>query len=76
MQDVRIETRELKGRRLWLVHMGKRAVSFHEELAARTFAAQLHMRLGWLREQAQAENFASRPPELSSSPPGFPLARE
>lgn len=36
--------------------MGRRALTFHEELSARTFAAQLHMRLSWLRQQAMQEN--------------------
>lgn len=52
MQDVQIETREREGRPEWLVRIGRRALSFREELAARTFAAQLHTRLSWLREQA------------------------
>jgi hypothetical protein len=52
MADVRIEVLERHGRRLWQVRVGRRALTFHEELAARAFAAQLQMRLGWL-DQAQ-----------------------
>ncbi|MDG1582396.1 hypothetical protein [Pseudomonas sp. GOM6] len=47
--DVRIEQRNGK----WLVSLGRRKLSFHEELAARTFAAQLHQRFAWLQQQAQ-----------------------
>ena len=47
MAEVRIELIERQGRRLWQVRIGRRALTFHEELAARTFAAQLHMRLRW-----------------------------
>ncbi|MGE8360165.1 MAG: hypothetical protein ACN6P4_09260 [Pseudomonas sp.] len=32
--------------------MGRRAVIFHDEQAARAFAAQLHMRLNWFQDQA------------------------
>ena len=35
--------------------MGQRGLTFHEELAARAFAAQLHLRLLWLRKSAEAE---------------------
>ncbi|MDM8350234.1 hypothetical protein P8H27_15245 [Pseudomonas sp. sp1636] len=54
--DVQIETLRQHGRQLWQVRMGRRALTFHEELSARTFAAQLHMRLSWLRQQAMQEN--------------------
>ncbi|SDP31900.1 hypothetical protein [Ectopseudomonas guguanensis] len=47
MREVCIELIERQGRRLWQVRFGRRALTFHEELAARTFAAQLHMRLRW-----------------------------
>ncbi|WP_337057084.1 hypothetical protein [Pseudomonas sp. USHLN015] len=47
---------------IWQVKMGQRGVSFHEELAARTFAAQLHMRLEWLRQQRDAANAVSQEP--------------
>ena len=43
------------------MRMGARAVSFHEELAARTFAAQLHQRLEWLRAQREAASNPSEP---------------
>lgn len=33
------------GQTFWQVRMGKRRLSFNNELAARTFAAQLHTRL-------------------------------
>ena len=59
MQDVEIETCEREGRQEWRVRIGRRAVSFREEVAARAFAAQLHMRLRWLREQMQDENLNS-----------------
>lgn len=51
MQDVRIEILQHNGRQLWRVRVGRRALTFHEELAARTFAAQLHLRLVWLSQQ-------------------------
>ncbi|MBB1519882.1 hypothetical protein [Aquipseudomonas guryensis] len=56
MPDVRIETLEQQGRQVWRVRVGRRALTFHEELAARTFAAQLHIRLDWLSRQAQADS--------------------
>ncbi|WP_068826957.1 hypothetical protein [Pseudomonas sp. BMS12] len=61
MANVRIERRESRGRPLWVVTFGRHTLSFHEELAARTFAAQLHMRLDWLREQAQVESLDEHP---------------
>jgi hypothetical protein len=42
--------------------MGPRGVTFHEELAARTFAAQLHQRLLWLRALAECEAEDRQPP--------------
>ncbi|MCY1539653.1 hypothetical protein D9M68_752500 [compost metagenome] len=54
--DVRIENLQRQGHTLWQVRMGPRGVIFHEELAARTFAAQLHQRLLWLREQAEYDH--------------------
>lgn len=54
--DIRIETLQQRGRQLWQVRMGRRALTFHEELAARSFAAQLHVRLAWLKEQAVQDN--------------------
>jgi len=59
--DVRIESLQRQGRMLWQVRMGPRGVTFHEELAARTFAAQLHQRLLWLRELAEYDP-GDRPP--------------
>jgi len=56
MPDVRIELRESKGRTLWLVCLGRRTLTFHEELAARTFAAQLHQRFSWLRQPLRDED--------------------
>jgi hypothetical protein len=51
-QSVQIEVQHAKGRTLWCVRLGKRAVTFHEETAARAFAAQLHMRAQWLNTQS------------------------
>ncbi|WP_169338785.1 hypothetical protein [Metapseudomonas resinovorans] len=50
MDEVRIEPFEKGGRTYWRVRLGQRGLTFQEELAARTFAAQLHLRMGWLRE--------------------------
>jgi len=60
MPDVRIELRETRGRTLWLVCLGRRTLTFHEELAARTFAAQLHQRFSWLRQQWRDEDGEDR----------------
>jgi hypothetical protein len=54
--DIRIEALQQRGRQLWQVRMGRRALTFHEELAARSFAAQLYVRLAWLKEQVVQEN--------------------
>lgn len=54
--EIRIEALQQRGRQLWQVRMGRRALTFHEELAARSFAAQLHVRLAWLKEQAAQDN--------------------
>lgn len=54
--EVRIDRLERKGRTLWQVQMGRRSLTFHEELAARTFAAQLHLRLVWLNQRGLAED--------------------
>lgn len=59
--DVTIEALERRGHRLWQVRMGPRGITFHEELAARTFAAQLHQRLLWLRELAERETGDRQP---------------
>ncbi|BCD89381.1 hypothetical protein PSm6_57880 [Pseudomonas solani] len=64
MRDVQIVVLEQRGRVIWQVKMGQRGVSFHEELAARTFAAQLHMRLEWLRQQRDAAPPLSHEPSL------------
>ncbi|MCY1354005.1 hypothetical protein D9M68_491630 [compost metagenome] len=50
MDEVRIESVEKDGRTYWRVRLGQRGLTFQQELAARAFAAQLHMRMGWLRE--------------------------
>ena len=55
MAEVRIEPYEKDGWTFWRVRLGRRALTFHEELAARTFAAQLHVRMGWLREAETPE---------------------
>ena len=56
-----IEALERRGHRLWQVRVGPRGITFHEELAARTFAAQLHQRLLWLRELAERETGDRQP---------------
>ena len=60
--EVRIEAVEQHGRPLWQVRLGRRGMTFHEELAARTFAAQLHQRLLWLNEQAERDAGDDRQP--------------
>lgn len=45
LQDVQIECVDKGDGVRWCVRLGKRTVMFEDELAARTFAAQLHMRL-------------------------------
>ncbi|MEN0108331.1 MAG: hypothetical protein AAGC84_18190 [Pseudomonas sp.] len=49
MNNVHVEFVTLRGQQCWRVRIGYRGVTFQEELAARTFAAQLHQRLTWLR---------------------------
>lgn len=44
-QDVQIECVNQADGVRWCVRLGKRTLMFAEELAARAFAAQLHMRL-------------------------------
>jgi hypothetical protein len=56
--EVELHCIERHGRMLWRVIAGKRVLTFHEEMAARTFAAQLHLRLNWLQAQRQAEQRA------------------
>jgi hypothetical protein len=51
MNNVHVEFVTLRGQQCWRVRIGFRGVTFKEELAARTFAAQLHQRLTWLRSQ-------------------------
>jgi hypothetical protein len=58
---VQIETLQKGNRLFWLVRIGRRALTFHEELAARAFAAQLHLRLNWLQQQADGDNADIRP---------------
>jgi hypothetical protein len=53
-QSVVIEVLQQNTQTVWCVRLGKRAVTFHKEAAARAFAAQLHMRVQWLRKQAGA----------------------
>lgn len=50
------------GQLRWQVRMGRRVLNFHEELAARSFAAQLHQRLDWLRQQAEQPNGSEQRP--------------
>lgn len=47
---------EKNGRTVWRVRLGSRGLTFQEELAARAFAAQLHLRMGWLREGNQPKD--------------------
>jgi hypothetical protein len=56
MDEVRIEPFEKDGRRFWRVRLGQRGLTFQEELAARAFAAQLHLRMGWLRARNPGPN--------------------
>ena len=53
--DVQIETLQRHDGTLWQVRAGPRGLTFNEEAAARTFAAQLHQRLLWLRQLAESE---------------------
>lgn len=57
-----IEPLAQRGKLRWQVRMGRRSLIFHEEQAARAFAAQLHMRLLWLQEHAN--------PDEEFAPPG------
>lgn len=60
--EVRIEAVEFHGRAYWQVRLGRRALRFPHEDAARAFAAQLHVRRQWwLAQQAQAELPESSP---------------
>lgn len=51
-----------RGKLRWQVRMGRRSLIFHQEQAARAFAAQLHMRLLWLQQSAS--------PDDQQAPPG------
>jgi hypothetical protein len=55
MNNVHVEYVRLRGQQCWRVRIGYRGVTFQEELAARTFAAQLHQRLTWLRSRESLE---------------------
>lgn len=57
-----IELLAQRGKLRWQVRMGRRSLIFHEEQAARAFAAQLHMHLLWLQEHAN--------PDEELAPPG------
>ncbi|MDF3196001.1 hypothetical protein [Pseudomonas sp. 1928-m] len=51
-----------RGKLRWQVRMGRRSLIFHQEQAARAFAAQLYMRLLWLQQSAS--------PDDQQAPPG------
>ena len=54
--EVRIEAVKFRGRAYWQVRLGRRALRFPHEAAARAFAAQLHTRREWLlTQQSQAD---------------------
>ncbi|MCP8466477.1 hypothetical protein NK553_21205 [Pseudomonas sp. ZM23] len=60
--EVRIEAVEFRGHAYWQVRLGRRALRFPHEAAARAFAAQLHVRRQWwLTQQAAAELPESSP---------------
>ncbi|MGG2397076.1 hypothetical protein ACJRW5_09025 [Pseudomonas sp. SH1-B] len=56
MPEVCIEVIERQGQRLWQVKLGRRALNFQQESAARAFAALLHMRLGWLGQEQRSDD--------------------
>ncbi|AGI24204.1 hypothetical protein H681_11670 [Pseudomonas sp. ATCC 13867] len=60
--EVRIETVEFRGRAYWQVRLGRRALRFPHEAAARAFAAQLHTRRAWWLAQMEV-NGPERTPE-------------
>jgi hypothetical protein len=63
MNNVHVEYVKLRGQQCWRVRIGYRGVTFQEELAARTFAAQLHQRLAWLRaKDSQGDEIDSEDP--------------
>ena len=51
-----IEPLVQRGKLRWQVRMGRRSLIFHQEQAARAFAAQLHMRLLWLQQSADSDD--------------------
>lgn len=56
MPQVCIERLERQGQAVWQVRLGRRTLTFHEELSARAFAAQLHMHLSQARQPSQGED--------------------
>ncbi|WP_322977901.1 hypothetical protein [Pseudomonas sp. C11] len=56
MSQVCIERLERQGQAVWQVRFGRRTLTFHEELSARAFAAQLHMRLTQADQRPQSED--------------------
>lgn len=56
MREVCIELIERQGQRFWQVKLGRRAFTFLHVAAARAFAAQLHMRLGWLSQEQRSDD--------------------
>lgn len=59
---ITIESLLQRGQLYWKVRMGRRSLIFHQEQAARAFAAQLHVRLAWLQQSAS--------PDDEFAPPG------
>lgn len=62
-----IEPLVQRGKLRWQVRMGRRSLIFHQEQAARAFAAQLYMRLLWLQQHANSDNEVA-PPGTPHSP--------
>lgn len=58
--EVRIEAVEFHGRAYWQVRLGRRALRFPHEDAARAFAAQLHTRREWWLEKQIATDEPDR----------------
>ncbi len=56
MREVCIELIERQGQQFWQVKLGRRALTFQDEAAARAFAAQLHMRMGWLGQEQRSDD--------------------
>ncbi|MFV3308502.1 hypothetical protein ACNFBT_24835 [Pseudomonas sp. NY15181] len=59
--EVRIEAVEFHGQAYWQVRLGRRALRFPHEAAARTFAAQLHTRREWWLAQMEADGVEPSP---------------